>query len=169
MALPLSIFARPFIVEPRARATLVHPVVLLEGQAPSNALGLPDDTIIPTNPGRSPSRPTLTEPLVYEVKKAGKATNAFLMGITFGRTDNNDLVIADESVSRFHGYFDREPASGLWRISDMGSLNGTEVGGVKLSKGKPHLCGTREALVVGKVPLLFLMPDAFFAYVDQRL
>lgn len=169
MAFPLSIFARPYILDRKARASLTCPVLVLESDAPSASLRVNDETLLPTSAGGSPKRPTLTEPLVYEVKKAGKAANAFLMGITIGRTDNNDIGIADESISRFHAWFARDPASDLWRITDVGSLNGTTVNGVKLEKDVPKPLGAREVLVVGKVTMLFLLPQAFFPYVDGRI
>lgn len=171
MSIPLSVFARPFLADRAARASLDHPLLVLERHAPTGLMLGDDDEEpeIPTNAGQSTQRAALSEPLLFPVKKAGKAANAFLMGITIGRTQNNDVCLADDSVSRFHAYFDRDPASDLWRLVDMGSLNGTHVGGVKLTPNQPHVCAAREALVIGKVPMLFLVPETFLAYVDARI
>ena len=150
-------------------------MLLLEQFAPqrppplaAQSLMLPDDDeeeVIPTNAGITTIRPRLTEPVVYQVKKAGNAANALALGITIGRTGNNDICIDDESISRFHGYFEHDPLKGLWRLIDMGSLNGTTASGVRLASEKPYICAPQEQLIIGKVPVLFLVPDKFFAYV----
>ena len=45
--------------------------------------------------------------------------------LTVGRAPENDVVIPDRSVSRFHAFFKRERGSYL--LQDAGSTNGTEV------------------------------------------
>ncbi len=58
------------------------------------------------------------EPVVLVVRKA--KDNAFQRGITVGRTSNNDLVLDDASVSRFHAWFQKD-AGGEWAIADAGA------------------------------------------------
>lgn len=171
MSTPLSVFARPYLIDRQARATLDHAVLVLEKQPSGLMLGDDDDEedTMPTSAGQGSQRAQLSEPLVFPVRKAGKAANAFLMGITIGRTQNNDVVVSDDSVSRFHAYFDRDPASDLWRLVDMGSLNGTHVGPLRLTPNQPHVCAARETLLIGKVPMLFFVPETFLAYVDSRI
>ena len=53
--------------------------------------------------------------------------NAFTGMITVGRADNNDLVISDGTVSKFHAYFRR--LGQRWTITDANSRNGTMVDG----------------------------------------
>ena len=48
--------------------------------------------------------------------------------MTLGRTANNDVVVRDTSVSRFHAYAKPADAGGLL-IQDAGSTNGTVVNG----------------------------------------
>lgn len=57
--------------------------------------------------------PTLgvEEPLVFRVKKV--ADNAFKRGVTVGRTSNNDVVLDDGSVSRFHAWLIHEESGAL--------------------------------------------------------
>lgn len=55
-----------------------------------------------------------------------KVIDTFPNMITVGRTANNDLVIADVSVSKFHAFFTQTPR-GL-ELADAGSKNGTWVG-----------------------------------------
>jgi pSer/pThr/pTyr-binding forkhead associated (FHA) protein len=48
---------------------------------------------------------------------------------TLGRGPDNDLVMADSAVSRYHArIIDRQA---IFHIEDLGSLNGTYVNGVK--------------------------------------
>src|SRR5512132_4168026 len=41
------------------------------------------------------------QPVAMEIVKANKP-NLFPLGITVGRTENNDVVLKDEQISRFH-------------------------------------------------------------------
>lgn len=67
-------------------------------------------------------------PLVLPVRKV-QAT--FPSMITVGRTDNNDLVVPDEQISKFHAYF-RLVGERL-ELADAGSRNGTFVAGRRLA------------------------------------
>jgi FHA domain-containing protein len=68
-----------------------------------------------------------------------KVIDTFPNMITVGRTANNDLVVADVSVSKFHAYFreagretGKQGARGI-ELSDAGSKNGTWVGEQELA------------------------------------
>jgi pSer/pThr/pTyr-binding forkhead associated (FHA) protein len=63
--------------------------------------------------------------LVYPVRPSERAAVHLL---TLGRTPNNDVVIRDTSVSRFHAYVKPDERGGLL-IQDAGSTNGTVVNG----------------------------------------
>ncbi len=54
---------------------------------------------------------------------AKKPGASFADRITIGRTPNNDVVIDDSSVSRFHAYVRR--AGDAWSVADAGSKNGS--------------------------------------------
>jgi pSer/pThr/pTyr-binding forkhead associated (FHA) protein len=60
-----------------------------------------------------------------------KRQQVFPEMITLGRTANNDVVIPDATVSKFHAYF-RATDKGL-ELVDAGSRNGTKVMGRPLS------------------------------------
>src|SRR5687768_10390090 len=64
------------------------------------------------------ARPTAGDPLVFEIAKGTSKFNAFAMGVTVGRTTGNDIVIPDPSVSRFHAYFQQDPATSGWNLVD---------------------------------------------------
>ncbi len=173
MPTPLSIFCRPWLGNPSGRTALLHPVLVWEAaprgvqtDGADRETGPAESATVATVGGLQ-TRPTAGEPLVFEVRKSGQASNALAIGITIGRTPNNDICVPDEGVSRFHGYFLRDEKSDLWTVVDAGSKNGIIADGVKLEPNKPHYLDARETIVVGGVPLLFLVPETFFAWADE--
>ena len=91
----------------------------------------------------------LLELKALEVEK--RPINAFGLGITLGRTRNNDIVVNDERISRFHAFF--RLAEGSWLIADAGSKNGTFLYGVKVDP--------RKALDFGGYRARFFLPAPF--------
>ena len=75
----------------------------------------------------APSPERGARPLVLPLRKV---QSTFPSMITVGRTDNNDLVVADEQVSKFHAFF--RLVGERVELSDAGSRNGTFVGGRRL-------------------------------------
>ena len=98
------------------------------------------------------------EPIVFPVVK--NQENAFGRGITVGRTGNNDVVLDDGTVSRFHAWFQREPDGGFV-LTDAGSKNGTFVAGVRLvpRRATALVDGTRVRF--GHVDLTFYLASGF--------
>ena len=56
--------------------------------------------------------------------------NNFTMMVTVGRAENNDIIIRNGKVSKFHAYFNE--IGDQWAVTDGNSSNGTYVGGEKL-------------------------------------
>ncbi len=134
----------------------------------SNIQALRRDTIVPRDPqdlGRVPTGAfRITElnkpkgapnervdrggrPLVLPLKKV---QSTFPSMITVGRTDNNDLVIPDEQVSKFHAFF--RLLGDRVELSDAGSRNGTFVGSRKLEpRGASVPVGVRDKFSFGAV------------------
>lgn len=83
------------------------------------------------------------------VKKPGAS---FPDRITIGRTTNNDIVIADHSISRLHAYVRR---TGGWLVADAGSKNGSSLRGAKLDVRKEQTLVSRAVLRLGDVDLTF--------------
>jgi hypothetical protein len=86
------------------------------------------------------------------VKKPGAS---FPDRITIGRTGNNDVVIADHSISRLHAYV-RKVTTG-WIVADAGSKNGSSLRGAKLEARKEQLIASRAVLRLGDVDLTFYL------------
>jgi hypothetical protein len=73
---------------------------------------------------------------VYPVKNTGRSP--FPRIVTVGRTKNNDIVLADISISKFHAFFKEE--GGQFFLADAESRNGTFVDGERAlatKQGKP--------------------------------
>ncbi len=86
--------------------------------------------------------------------------------ITVGRDPDNTIGIPDGAISRRHCAFRRDAAG--WRVSDLGSSNGTFVNDVQVQS---HLLSDGDHVAVGESMLLFVhgAPRAVSAVVlDER-
>jgi pSer/pThr/pTyr-binding forkhead associated (FHA) protein len=85
--------------------------------------------------------------------RSGEALPLARPVVTLGRGTGCDLVIDDDSVSAQHARL--EWADGGWRITDLGSVNGTAVDGVKLSPDAASPLPFGSTLRLGGVRLQF--------------
>lgn len=114
-----------------------HPVLIIESHA-----GQEDNdsfqTVINTYGRKSPAELPLassTDTLgVLPIQK--KAGGKFPNMISVGRTDANDVVVDNASVSKFHAYFLRKGESS-WFVQDANSSNGTYLDGQKIPTDSP--------------------------------
>ena len=72
--------------------------------------------------------------------------------MSVGRTDDNQLVISDDSVSSHHGEFTFDGNS--WTLTDLGSTNGTKIDGnrvetINLSPGGAFQLGNVNCVFLG--------------------
>jgi hypothetical protein len=95
----------------------------------------------------------------WPVAKSGR--NPFGGMITVGRTKNNDVVIEEPIVSKFHAYLARR--GDAWTITDQGSTNGTTVDGKRLANAESASLqdGSRILLAPG-VELDFVLPGTLY-------
>ena len=113
--------------------------------------------------------PTLgaSESLVFPVVKS--RTNAFGRGITVGRTGNNDVVLDDGSVSRFHAWFALEEGLEGFLLTDAGSKNGSWVGGVRLTPRRAVSVEDGARLRFGQVEVSFYTASSFVRMLAVRM
>lgn len=149
------------------RRELADPVLVWEA-APPEEQKMEGDLIWKTAPGHK-RKTGGKDPLVFQLKKGLLKKNAFGIGVTLGRTNNNDLVIDDASVSRFHCWFQIDPASGIWHVADAESSNGTWLGDERLSPDRPAPVNDGTLLGVGDVVLAFLAPASFHAWILKTM
>lgn len=72
--------------------------------------------------------------LVYPLRKARKG--AFADTMLVGRAASNDVCIDHTSISKLHARI-RHVGERAWRLSDAGSLNGTQLNGEPVSSEVP--------------------------------
>ena len=128
-----------------------------------------DEPLLDTQAGTFLSRPRSGEPVVFELKKGNAKANAFAMGITVGRADSNDVPIDDVSISRFHAYFQKDAKSGVWKLYDAESMNGTWLGPLKLTGKGGEPLKDKARLRFGDIEVTFLEPPSFIAYLNEQL
>ncbi|MBA3456163.1 MAG: FHA domain-containing protein [Deltaproteobacteria bacterium] len=98
--------------------------------------------------------------VVYPLTK--KPGASFPDRITIGRTPNNDIVIVDHSVSRFHAYL--RLAGKDWVVADAGSKNGSWLGSTTLEARKERTLTSKAIVRLGDVDLTFYVaPDLYAA------
>ncbi|HUJ59342.1 MAG TPA: FHA domain-containing protein [Kofleriaceae bacterium] len=112
-----------------------------------------------TMPHGKESLPDVVELEVYPLAK--KPGASFPDRITIGRTSNNDVVIADASVSRLHAYVRRDGSR--WVVADAGSKNGSWLSGVTLEARRERALPSRAVLRLGDVDLTFYLASDLFA------
>jgi hypothetical protein len=98
-------------------------------------------------------RVALDEVVLQFFPLAKKPGASFPDRITIGRTPNNDVVIADTSVSRLHAYV-RKDGTG-WVVADAGSKNGSWLRGETLEARREKPLPSRALLKLGDVELTF--------------
>jgi hypothetical protein len=87
-------------------------------------------------------------PVVLPVRKV---QTTFPSMITVGRARNNDIIVPDALVSKFHAFF-RQLDDGGWGVADAGSANGTKLGELELPpKGQPERVRPGDKITFGGV------------------
>jgi hypothetical protein len=117
------------------RFAATYPFLFLLG---TNVLTRPargSQTTLPVLPDfetltRRPSLLPKAHESMVQVFAVKKIHSTFTDMITLGRSSNNDIVVSDTQVSKFHAYF--RALSGEMHLFDGGSANGTFVGRMRL-------------------------------------
>jgi hypothetical protein len=97
--------------------------------------------------------PLLVAPLI-------KVQSHFPSMITVGRTQNNDVVVPDTSISKFHAYFRID--KGIVEVADAQSRNGTFLGQRRLEPKQPVSIKPGEKVRFARVT--FQLCDAVAAW-----
>ena len=102
---------------------------------------------------------------VYPLAK--KPGASFPDRITIGRTPNNDLEIADPSVSRLHAYV-RQRSTGAWVVADAGSKNGSWLDDATLEPRREIGLRPGSVIRLGDVVLTFYPSEHLFDLLGGR-
>lgn len=95
---------------------------------------------------------------IYPLLKKPNAPFADM--ITVGRTDNNDVVLKDITVSRFHAFFRQRGEE--WVVCDAGSKNGTLLRGAPLAPRKELPLSSGDAVRLGDIATTFYTAHDLF-------
>lgn len=161
----LTFYARQLLNQP-AEFTRGLTVPILVWEAPPQKKD--EDLMFGTVSGAASPRPTSGDPLVFELKKGNSKQNAFVFGVTVGRTENNDIPLDDNSVSRFHAYFQNDPKKG-WLLIDAESRNGTFVDGEKLKGKTPMQVEPGSRVRFGTIEMTMYSPEQFIAFLQKKM
>jgi pSer/pThr/pTyr-binding forkhead associated (FHA) protein len=108
------------------------------------------------------------DPRVFQVEKRAESGNAFPLGVTIGRVDSNDLVLADDSVSRFHAFLRFDERDRVWVLTDAESKNGTWVDELKVEPNQSAPLKDGSKLRFGDATLQFFLPPSFVKYLEAH-
>ena len=118
------------------------------------------DEAIPGTVGASDLGKLRVQPLVK------RESGAFEGLVHVGRTANNDIVLDDPSISKFHAFFVRDQLRRIYQLSDAGSMNGTFVDGERLAEGDRRDLSSRQNIRFGTAfSFRFHEPDGFHEFV----
>lgn len=96
--------------------------------------------------------------IAFVCKRPG---NPYAHLISIGRSVNNDITIAVDSVSKVHGYVVIE--DGQWHFTDHGSTNGSRINGRELEAGEKYPLKDRDVLQLGLEVMLEVMhPETLY-------
>jgi hypothetical protein len=94
---------------------------------------------------------------IAELEKADGHRVRIRESCSLGRTENNDIVLADVLVSRQHALIRKQGQDELWLV-DLGSRNGTFLNGARLTH--PLLLRDKDRIEIGPYRLSFHQPKA---------
>jgi hypothetical protein len=141
-------FPHPFLVGAPLAKPVTGPTQTLRGDAAATLAALRKQAAAERGLAVKPPESRLILPV-------RKIQGSFPSMITVGRTKNNDVVLADPLVSKFHAYF--RLLDGAWLLADAGSVNGTRIGEVELPRrGQPQPLSWGDRLAFGDCSLTFL-------------
>jgi hypothetical protein len=93
-----------------------------------------------------------------------KPQNSMRGPISVGRTSENDIAIPEYSVSKRHCII--ATVNGEYRLTDMGSTNGTIVDGMPLRPQKPRRLSGGETISLGRLMLVFYFSEGFIRHLQ---
>ena len=130
-----------------------------------------DPTLDVVSPGTIPDKRFVPREdfLIFPVRHAaaGKPGDS----IWVGRSEDNDIVIPDASVSALHALITTDK-QGKFYLQDTGSMNGSFVAGNSVpiqGKGEPVLLESCSRVSFGSAGMTFLMAPEFHAMIIRLL
>lgn len=99
--------------------------------------------------------------VVYPVKGHVRSPDS----ASLGRSEGNDIVISDPSISKKHAKLSGLTSQGsLMTVVDLESRNGTFRQDTRLTAQTPTVVSSGEIITFGRVPLRYLNPQDLYDY-----
>ena len=96
--------------------------------------------------------------VAFVAKRPG---NPFGHLVSIGRSNNNDITIAVDSVSKVHGYVVAEEDG--WQFTDHGSTNGSRINGHSLEASRKYPLRDGDVLQLGlEVMMELILPETLY-------
>ena len=155
--------SRKVFVQAHAYPFLVSDGAIERAQKPGKTVSF--DLLASTGPGTpSADREKRGTLMLLAVRKV---IGTFPNMITLGRTSNNDIVVPDVSISKFHAWFQR--LGDRVEVGDAGSKNGTAVNGETLPpRGARVVLKPGDRIRFARVEVTFLDAGGAWDAVDRR-
>lgn len=127
-----------------------------------------DDRVVPSNLGFDSAAPGSADRLL--IAKQGESNRTQTMdkkALVIGRTEENDIVLPANGVSRRHARLEKTAVG--WQVTDLGSTNGSHLGGSKLLPDVPEAWNSGDTLHIGPFYLQWQpgQPQSGFPLGDQ--
>lgn len=168
----LSLLGREAFVKSVAPAALVRQfpfqgggVKVERGQRDNLLNGYSEDTLLARLDSSGTGGTSSGEIQIYPLVK--KLNAPFADMITVGRTENNDIVLKDITVSRFHAFFRQRGDE--WLVCDAGSKNGTTLRGAALAPRKELPVSSNDAVRLGDIATTFYTAHDLFDVLRKAL
>jgi len=152
-------FEYPFLLWPQAGDWIENTTFQFETFSAEYSDDLPGEI--------SPSTESqIYETLVIEIRK--RANSAPVNMICVGRATNNDIVLANSTVSKLHTYFVVSEQGGSYEIVDANSTNGTVVNNSRLVPYKNQPLANRDYIQFGpSIHMVYLTSQGFYDLLQQ--
>lgn len=98
--------------------------------------------------------------VVYELR--GPESSADILSL--GRSESNDIVLSDQSVSKSHARLVVRPDQMTLLVTDLGSRNGTTYEGRRIGAESPVEVTSGAVVTFGRVPLRYVSVDQMFRH-----
>ncbi|MFZ5445462.1 MAG: FHA domain-containing protein [Myxococcota bacterium] len=149
----------------RVRSRLAgRPVLVYEPPTSDTVDEDDDDYQLRTQSGLSVPAIGGGDPMAVVIEKT--KDNAFKQRITIGRTANNDIVLDDSSVSRFHAWI--EQVNHEWVFVDAGSRNGSTIAGRKVAAKIAAPLSNGLPVRIGALQLTYYTAQGFLELLQRR-
>lgn len=113
-----------------------------------------------------PHQSKVRDTLIIEVRKRSGAAPTQM--ICVGRATNNDIIFADNTVSKLHAYFLKAAGSDSFHLVDANSTNGTKVNRRRLVPNQTHALENRDRIHFGPtIRVMYLTGLGFFEMLQQ--